>query len=85
MAALVTTPFDVVKTRQQVALQSKDVPPPGVWRLLSDIGRREGGRGLFSGVGPRVARAAPACAIVLSTYELLKAVLLENQLQNGRR
>ncbi|CAD7705088.1 unnamed protein product [Ostreobium quekettii] len=78
LAALVTTPFDVVKTRQQVAAQSGGAAqPPGLYRLLIDIGRKEGLRGLFSGVGPRVARAAPACAIVLSTYETLKTAMLE--------
>jgi solute carrier family 25 protein 39/40 len=32
-------------------------------------------RGLFTGVGPRVARAAPSTGIVVSFYEVVKYVL----------
>lgn len=37
--------------------------------------RRGGMRGLFTGVGPRVARAAPSTGIVVSFYEVVKYVL----------
>ena len=83
LAAAVTTPMDVLKTRLQT-LEGQPVhsccaagkpagPPPGGLELLRDIYRTEGLRGLFAGIVPRVARAAPACAVVLSTYELLKS------------
>ena len=39
----------------------------------------EGGvRALFVGVGPRAVRAAPACAIVLAAYEVIKAARSHN-------
>lgn len=74
IAAAITTPLDVVKTRQQITGNS-DPQQRSVLRLLIDIGQKEGLPGLFSGVGPRSIRAAPSCAIVLSTYELLKRML----------
>ena len=43
--------------------------------VLRNVVRENGVQGLFKGVVPRVARVAPACAIVVSTYELLKAFL----------
>ena len=43
---------------------------------LRQVHREGGTRALFTGVGPRAVRAAPACAIVLASYEVLKAVRL---------
>lgn len=76
-AAAATTPLDVVKTKLQ--LEAGSGPPgvrtPGVWATLRSVAEARGVRGLFSGVGPRSARAAPACAIVVAAYELLKIVV----------
>lgn len=87
LAAGATTPFDVVKTRMQTA--ATPLPPGGpaervaclaarrlgTLDMLRTIWHTEGSAGLFAGVGPRVARAMPACAIVMSTYEVVKALL----------
>lgn len=72
IAAVVTTPFDVVKTRLQVAdrLHARSLRD-----VMAEVVKAEGLRGLFRGTIPRVARTAPACAIVVGSYELLKAVL----------
>jgi solute carrier family 25 protein 39/40 len=45
-----------------------------IWATLKAVHRDGGVRALFTGVGPRAVRAAPACAIVLASYEVLKAV-----------
>lgn len=50
---------------------------PTILQTLRNIQREGGSRALFTGVGPRVVRAAPACAIVLASYEMLKALHLK--------
>lgn len=77
VAAALTTPFDVVKTRLQVAHDSAAASgvTPGTQPARSTvaslrIAAAQGG--LFVGAAPRALRAAPACAIVLASYELLK-------------
>lgn len=90
-AALVTTPFDVGKTRQQVFRHSweevsgstasaavtntagkvhpEQLPMP---RFLLHIFQNEGMAGLFRGWAARCLKVAPACAIMISSYELGK-------------
>ncbi|KNE66035.1 hypothetical protein AMAG_19319 [Allomyces macrogynus ATCC 38327] len=74
IAAIVTTPFDVAKTRRQLANaphthRQHHPSRPSVWRQLCEIAKVEGPRALFAGIVPRVAKVAPACAIMISTYE----------------
>ncbi|KAJ5132064.1 hypothetical protein N7448_006222 [Penicillium atrosanguineum] len=94
VAALVTTPFDVGKTRQQVfrhmddqvstASQRAPVSPKAVVpeqfplpKFLLHIFREEGMNGLFRGWAARCLKVAPACAIMISTYELGKRMARE--------
>jgi solute carrier family 25 protein 39/40 len=90
IAALVTTPFDVGKTRQQVyhhagddapsvvaakefAKQGKHIPEElSIPRFLYHIFHEEGMRGLFKGWAARCLKVAPACAIMISSYEVGK-------------
>ncbi|KAG0007406.1 hypothetical protein BGZ80_004689 [Entomortierella chlamydospora] len=74
-AATVTTPFDVAKTRRQV-----DLTQPTHTRmtsLMKAIVRDEGYRGLWRGLTARVAKVAPSCAIMISSYEVGKKALSE--------
>lgn len=85
-AALVTTPFDVGKTRQQVFRHLGDDAPGAAIKgagvaaelrpeqlslpkFLMHIFREEGMAGLFRGWAARCLKVAPACAIMISTYE----------------
>lgn len=62
-------------------------PPEGVKASLTnravarDILARRGWRGLFAGLTPRIIKVAPACAIMISSYEHCKAYFLA--LNNG--
>ncbi|NWQ80752.1 S2539 protein, partial [Columbina picui] len=105
VAAVLTLPFDVVKTQRQIELGDSEVhavtasKPSSTWLLLRRIRAESGTRGLFTGKAvppalgwgsqvpqchqgadgvvlagflPRVIKVAPACAIMISTYEFGK-------------
>ncbi|KAF9364635.1 hypothetical protein BGX34_000939 [Mortierella sp. NVP85] len=75
IAATLTTPFDVAKTRRQV-----DMMQPvhtKIMSLMRAIAREEGYRGLWRGLTARVAKIAPSCAIMISSYEIGKKALSE--------
>uniref|UniRef100_A0A4W5K2L2 Mitochondrial glutathione transporter SLC25A39 n=1 Tax=Hucho hucho TaxID=62062 RepID=A0A4W5K2L2_9TELE len=78
VAAIMTLPFDVVKTRRQIQLgemETLGVPvknPTSTWYIMRGIWTESGYRGLFAGFIPRVIKVAPACAVMISTYEFGK-------------
>lgn len=82
VSAVLTLPFDVVKTYKQIELGEKEMENNVNQKesnnrttkdVLKRIYRENGVRGLFSGIVPRVIKVAPACAIMISTYEFSKA------------
>ena len=77
VAAAATTPLDVVKTRAQLVgvidgLEANPRTASGIVASLRLIAQEGGVSSLFAGVGPRALRAAPACAVVVASYEALK-------------
>lgn len=80
IAAFFTNPFDVGKTRLQITTDDESgsregnrrVKRPSMFRFLADIYRKEGVGALYAGFGPRVMKIAPACAIMISSYEIGK-------------
>lgn len=77
IAAFVTTPFDVGKTRQQTVLHQTngkvDLPENRTMpRFLWHIYQTEGTAGFFKGWAARCLKVAPACAIMISSYEIGK-------------
>ena len=48
------------------------------WRLLVEIVREEGPRAVFAGLGARLAKVAPACAVMISSYEAAKLAFLQS-------
>lgn len=92
LAATLTAPLDVVKTRVQVqAYELQQLRRPGTAavggaRALADtstvavlarIVAEEGAGALFAGLAARLAKVAPACAIMISSYEVCKQLLGE--------
>jgi solute carrier family 25 protein 39/40 len=75
LAGAVTTPFDVVKTRLQ--LYHQNCREMTTFVMMKDIFMTEGMAGLYSGWSARAAKAMPACAIVLSAYEMIKFFPME--------
>ncbi|XP_022527803.1 probable mitochondrial glutathione transporter SLC25A39 isoform X1 [Astyanax mexicanus] len=79
IAAILTLPFDVVKTRRQIQLGEMESlgasmkKPSSTLHIMKSIWSEMGYRGLFAGFLPRVIKVAPACAVMISTYEFGKA------------
>jgi hypothetical protein len=77
-AALITSPFDVLKTRRQALLMSTTSSvrtSTGTLPLLLKIMRTEGTSALFAGILPRTAKIAPACGIMISCFEVRFAMV----------
>ena len=64
IAAGVTTPLDVLKTRMMLAKEKTAMVP-----LLKEILRESGPRAFFSGIGPRVLWISAGGAIFLGSYQ----------------
>nr|XP_040222937.1 probable mitochondrial glutathione transporter SLC25A40 isoform X1 [Anopheles coluzzii] len=85
VAAFFTVPFDVVKTHQQIAFgeqflyaqngdskaagPKKPVRSIGTFETMGRIFQMNGIRGLFAGLTPRLVKVAPACAIMIASFE----------------
>ncbi len=70
-AALLTSPFDVLKTRRQALLVSPaNVKMPRTIPLLLQVVRTEGPAALYAGIIPRICKIAPACGIMISCFEV---------------
>ncbi|XP_026485292.1 probable mitochondrial glutathione transporter SLC25A40 isoform X1 [Vanessa tameamea] len=77
IAAFITLPFDVVKTHQQIELGEKEIYTDGkvhqrasnMKDIAKTIYNNHGVRGLFTGLLPRIFKVAPACAIMIATFE----------------
>jgi solute carrier family 25, member 39/40 len=69
LAAFVTQPFDVSKTRRQVFVAKEEgTEVTSTMRLMGLIWREEGLRGLWKGFVPRMLKVAPACAIMYHPF-----------------
>jgi len=75
IAAMLTIPFDVIKTRQQMNLLDTKTKNISTLQAAKLIYSEEGLKSFFKGIIPRAARVAPACAIMIASYEFFKTKL----------
>ncbi|XP_003382993.1 PREDICTED: S-adenosylmethionine mitochondrial carrier protein-like [Amphimedon queenslandica] len=75
VAASVTTPLDVAKTRIMLAKKDSKEVSISIYRLVLSIGREEGIRGLFAGFTPRVTWIGIGGFVFLGAYEKSKYIL----------
>ncbi|XP_064470934.1 probable mitochondrial glutathione transporter SLC25A40 [Ornithodoros turicata] len=89
VAAVITLPFDVIKTHKQIELGELELlsvkKPSSTYTLLRNLYRSQGLHALFTGIVPRIIKVAPACAIMISTYEIGKNFFRQkNALKRGQ-
>lgn len=82
IAGVITLPFDVIKTHRQIELgnlmsSAGKNQTSSTFRLIQGLYRQQGITSLFTGIVPRVIKVAPACAIMISSYEYIKSVFRE--------
>ncbi|CCF53931.1 uncharacterized protein UHO2_01058 [Ustilago hordei] len=92
IAALLTHPFDVVKTRLQTQGTSSDrgngrlsaslrgganKSSASVWTAMQEILSKEGSKGLWKGFSPRTAKVAPACGVMIASFEVVGRALAD--------
>lgn len=70
IAALFTSPFDVLKTRRQALIMSTPSHTTATIPLLRRVVQTEGYSALYAGIGPRMAKIAPACGVMIACYEV---------------
>ena len=75
LAAAVTTPLDVVKTRLMLRVDAKGVPYAGVLSTFSRVARDEGPKALLSGLGPRTMWIGIGGFVYFFTYEMARKQL----------
>ena len=73
IATVISHPFDVAKTQQQSNVgSSTKLPNERLFSYLVKIGKEQGMEGLFVGLLPRMAKLLPSCALMITSYEVLK-------------
>ncbi|KAF2201896.1 asparaginyl-tRNA synthetase [Delitschia confertaspora ATCC 74209] len=79
LAAGLTTPLDVIKTLLQTrgnATEPELRNVSGLWQAAAIIKKRDGWKGFFRGLKPRIITTMPSTAICWSAYEMAKAFFI---------
>jgi len=87
VASTLTLPFDVVKTIKQIEISEKDmlrgksVTYRSNMTIVMELLKQQGPKALFAGLTPRLLKAAPSCAIMISSYEFCKGIFRQRNLE----
>ena len=69
---------------QSNAFVSRSLGAGSLKTVLSDVVSAHGYAGLYAGLAPRIAKIAPACAIMIASYEACKEYFMEqNAIKNS--
>jgi len=92
IASAVTLPFDVIKTRRQLELGENIIQANGEMRqtptnmfIAREIYESNGLKGFWTGLTPRIIKVAPACAIMISSYEFFKQYFTKRNLASAAK
>lgn len=90
IAATLTHPFDLVKTRRQIDMyanishnNTNTRVPVSTYQVLRTVVENEGITALWSGWTPRVFKIAPACSIMIASYEFVKSYMSQHLYTNN--
>jgi solute carrier family 25 phosphate transporter 23/24/25/41 len=72
-AMLATYPLNVIRTRMQTGGMPGFPAYESASECFLDVVRREGGRGLYRGIAPSLAKVLPASSISYAVYDTLSA------------
>merc|ERR1712098_451063 len=87
VASTLTLPFDVVKTIKQIEISEKDmlrgksITYRSNMTIVMELLKQQGPKALFAGLTPRLLKAAPSCAIMISSYEFCKGIFRQRNLE----
>ncbi|OAF71002.1 Solute carrier family 25 member 40 [Intoshia linei] len=76
IASVVTLPFDIIKTHNQIDPEYKS---KSIMKQFKQLYLNNGLKSLSVGMIPRLIKTAPSCAILISTYEYTKKYLSEKE------
>lgn len=88
LAAGFTTPLDVIKTLLQTRGNATDPELRNVSGLLNAaklIHKKEGWKGFFRGIQPRIITTIPSTAICWSAYEMAKAFFIAREAKKAEK
>lgn len=75
VAAITTYPHEVARTRLREQARSGVFKYHGMWQTIGLIGREEGRKGLYAGMGMHLLKVVPNSAIMFLTYEIVNTWL----------
>ena len=75
VAAMATYPHEVARTRLREQARDGVFKYTGMWQTIGLIGKEEGRKGLYGGMGVHLAKVVPNSAIMFLTYEVVNSWL----------